>query len=1036
MRIRKKYISYMILLGAAASMLSGCGNKTAGENGDLNGSGYLPEAPALEQFDAGMSKAHFISAPDKENPENQSESADGNEAIIDENDIRDYEVSFSMNVQNTSACVVLGDKTGEYGELVLCEIYDNEGTDLDADGNVDGAIFSLQRFEDGIIDESFESRKAVFSSSPEHDYEVMFSVSGKELSATVNGADLGTWEIPGFSLGCVGTYKSRGIATAAVDNLLVKADGEVIFMDDFDGNFVNHLYDYNYSSQAKSAFSPYSIKTREENDNKSLMLYSGFVLSETEADSAPLFRKEFECDPKELDSAYLYMTALGSFDAYINGKRISADYFSPGKMIYDQYLEYVSYDVTDFITDNNTLDIALFHGFFDRGSGYPEVAKRWGKGAAVKGELVLVYKNGETKIIPTDESFKVYTDTRYRFDDIYNGEIIDERFKFLSEEKWSAAKVDDVKDSFLKAEIVKKEISPMRAVNKLDCVSVTEPEAGHYVYDFGQNIAGTISFNLSDFVKGELQEGQVITFRYGEYLNDADMADDDGVPGTIWTENLFTARATDYYIVGNPESEAGDYIGKESSAESISFDHTYHGFRYLEITGLSKKIEPQNIKAIVLATDIAEVGDFSCSSDIINRFYANSKNSMVSNFMDVPTDCSQRDERLGWSGDAHAASLFGLYQYDIKDFYENYLKLLRLQQGDDGSIADVVPFKEPFGGHNCWGDAAVIMTWNMYLQYGDVKFLEDNYDSLCKWVDYLVETSDDFLRKSNGYGDHLAGQGTVEELSDTAYCANSARLVSKMATVLKKDSDAAKYSDIADKFKDRWQKEYIREDGAVDVGILYSDVESDTAYSLGIMFDLFPENLADGARERLKLLADYSGYSFYPGYSGMSSFLPALGAGGNYETAVRVLENSQPGGLAYPMIVKGLTTNPEDINAFKPYDAYGNPYEDGKYRIYGSLNHAAYACACSFLFTDILGIKTDENAPGFEHFYIEPAYNCGLEYASGSYESKFGMIKVGWNVTEKSVEGEVPAGTTCTLTLPSGEKIELSAGSFNRKWDF
>ena len=1054
MRIRNRVFFNAILLGMTIAVLNGCGNLKNGDgkNSGIDGNEHAADVPSLDLFDAGMSKAHFISAPSADS-ERESLHADSNSegngtdmlsADVVAAELYNYDVSYNLKVQNTSACVVLGSGAGEYGELMLCEIEDNENADFDADGTVDGASFTIKRFNDGVIDNLFETHRVTFESDDAHDYAVNLTISGKELAASVNGYELGTWEIPGFSLGCIGTYKYRATTVAYLDDFEVSANDEVLFADDFDGNFANRLYGYNYYNEAVSAFSPYHFRTINQNGSNCLVISSGFTLSETRADSAPIFRKEFECETKELQSAYLYMTALGSFDAYINGEKVSDDFFAPGKMVYDQNLEYCSYDVTEFISENNTLDIDLFHGFFDRGSGYPESAERWGKRNAVKGELVLVYKNGDTQVLPTDDSFRVSTESRYRFDDIYNGEIIDDRYGFdvgagSNDKKaesglqsdtvifqgahWTDVAVDDVDEAFLYANISAKTTEPISVVETRDCVSVDEPVEGHFVYDFGQNIAGTISFNLSDFSEDEIKEGQVITFRFGELLNSDSMANTDGDIGTVWTENLFTARATDYYVCGQTGSGKG----------KIAFSHTYHGFRYVEITGLDKKIEPENIKALVLSTKLKETGDFTCSSDIINRLYSNSRYSMKNNLMDVPTDCAQRDERLGWSGDAQTISLFAMYQFGAKDFYEGYLKKLRLSQREDGAFPDVVPFVSRFGGNNCWGDAAVLITWNLYLQYGDRTAIEDNYEALCKWVDYLVATSDDFLRTSHGYGDHLSGQETDETLSDTAYCAHSARLVSKMAAVLGENEDASKYGDYADEFTKAWQKRFIREDGAVDVGILFSEYESETAYSLGIMFDLFPDDLKEAAKERLKLLADYSGYGFYPGYAGMVNFLPALAAGGNSETAVKILTNTAPGGIAYPLSM-GLTTNPEELGAFKNYDEYGNVYDNGKYRVSGSLNHAAYSSVCSFLFSDILGIKPDEKKPGYEHFYISPAYNCGLEYAQGSFESGRGMISVKWNAVEKYVEGEVPEGTTCSLTLANGESVELDSGAFHKTW--
>ncbi len=1029
MNFKGRVLEFSALICAACIIVTACGNNNGASNSVIGKENKeLSEIPQIDQYDTGMSQAHFISAPalsylgeasdeNMEGADNAASSIDKSIASTDDYDsnarntkITEYEVSYNLSIPGTDASFVLGDARGEYGELILCEIAERG----------EEASFTVKRFAEGIYDNTFGDASVTFQGNEAHDYSVNIKISGKELSAQVNGEDLGSFEIPEIALGCVGVYKIRATSFAYIDDICVRKGKEVLFEDDFDGSFKNGFYEYQYANEAVSAFSPYYIITEEKNGSKSLRLSSGFVLSETEADTAPDFRREFACDKKKLNKAYLYMTALGSFDVAINGKAVQDSFFDPGKMVFDTYIDYVSYDVTDLIEKENTMDISLFHGFFNRGNGYPESTCRWGDGFGVKGELVLVYKDGTTEIIPTDEKFKVNRNTRYRFNDVYHGEIIDDRYA-ASEAVWEDVLVDDVDPMFINAKLGEKSIEPIRAIETLEPISVTEPVPGHFVYDFGKNIAGTISFNLKN-LKEELKEGQVVTFRYGEILNSEQMVNSDAEVGTVWRLNLMTARATDYYVC----ADEGKDIEK-------TFSHTYHGFRYVEITGVPSQIPTEDIRALALSTDMHETGSFTCSSDIINQFYSNSKNSMRNNLMDNPTDCPQRDERLGWSGDAQITSLFAMYQFDSKAFYENYLTQMRLQQDEDSAFMDVAPYNSKFGGHNCWGDAPVAIMWNHYLQYGDRTVLEDNYDALCKWVDYLVNTSDDYLRRSEGYGDHISRQSVDEALTDTAWCARSAQLVSRMADILGKEADAAKYRDHAEAFKKKWQETYLREDWSVGAGIINTENETETAYSIGIMFDLFPEDMMGAAKERLKILAEFGGYEFYPGYSGLAYFLPALSSGGYSDTAIKVLENMQPGGIAHPLAM-GLTTNPEEAYAFVYSDESGNPYEGGKYRVDGSLDHAAYSAVCSFLFSDILGIKADENAPGYEHFCIVPAYSCGLEFANGSYDSRFGTISVSWNITDKTVQGEVPAGTACTLTLPDGSKEELSEGAFSMTW--
>ncbi len=1004
-------------------LASGCGNQDKQAKEIQENTRIIP---AIDEYDPGMSRAHFLSynvnskkednidtQEDKDifaNAKSPSESdiqvnKDSQDQEVSlESDSSTFDASCRMLLDGNEAYLVLGDEEGEYGRLILCGI--SSWADEDK--------FVIRSFSNGKEDNNYEREIPLSSASDGTGvFDITLHIDGNKLFPTINNEELETVEIPQISLGCVGTYKNRGMDEAYMDDILVKTGDEILFAEDFDGNFANNLYEYNYAKQPESAFSPYYYKTTYDTKGKSLVVSSGFLLSETRKEAAPVFKREFDIDGKKVESAYLYLTALGSVDAIINGEKVSDYFFDPGRMVYDDYLNYVSYDVTEMIGKKNEIKLYLFHGFFDRGVGYPEVASPWGDELAVKGELVVNYKDGTRDIYPTDEEFKATDNTRYRFDDIYQGEIIDDRYDDALVKEWTVPLIDAVDESFLTLQICKKEYEPVAPIGEIDCIAVTEPVAGHFVYDFGENLAGTIKVDLSKLTE-KPEEGTIVTFRYGELLNSSEMVNADDAEGTVWTRNLFTARSTDYYV-----------FGKEKESE-LSFSHTYHGFRYLEVTGLSETIPEDAIKAIPISSKMQVTGEFSCSDEVINKLYANSVRSLRTNMIDIPTDCCQRDERLGWTGDAQAVSAFALYQLDAKEFYRNFLKQLRTQQLENGEISDLTPTQNPFGGHSCWGDAMVTIPWNMYLQYGDIDILKENIDAACRWVDYLVDISDDYIVSSGGYGDHLSNQTTDGNLSDTAWSAHSAMLVSKMCKALGDEEGAEKYNNIFNAFKEKWQETYIRPDASVDAGILEADAESETAYSLGIAFELFPEDMMEAASTRLDILSQYGGYLFYPGYSGMVFYLPALADYGHGQSAIQVMTNTAPGGLAHPLSM-GLTTNPEEITAFRYQD-------DGRYYVTGSLNHAAYSSTCVFCYTHILGIRPDEDKPGYEHFYIVPSMLEALDYAEGSFNSAAGLISVKWNRAERTIECGVPENSTCTLVLPDGTTKELQGGESKVTW--
>ncbi len=984
---------------------------------DNNANEITNNIPLLDEYDYGMSKADFITAP---------------KVVYDSSENTQYVASYNMTVENTEADFVLGDENGEYGQLILCGI--SEGADEDR--------FILKVFEDGKeVSFSDYHQEIPFTNSEDHVFDVSLEVQHADkdqgqyslLKVNINGEDIGSLNIPTFSLGCVGSYKTRGTTKAYIDDILVMDGDNILFEEDFDGNYINNLYEYDYDPDQgpSSAFSPNYIKTTSISEDNSMIVSSGFVLSDTRKDSTPVFKKNFDIADKDIKSAYVYMTALGSFDIELNGRKVSDYFFEPGKMVYNKYLNYVSYDITDKITENNEILIYLFHGFYDRGVGYPEAMNSWGQNLALKGEVVINYADGTTDIIPTDDSFLVSRDSRYRSNDVYQGEIIDDRYDLTEDAKWDKAIIagsDLIGDSILNAEIRHKENESIAATKEVSPVNISQPYEECYVYDFGVNIAGTLELYLDEEILSEYNEGHVITVRYGELLNSDDMVNSDGIEGTVWTQNLLTAKNTDQYIVGDIEQYS------ESSKE-ICFSHTYHGFRYVEITGLSKELSLDSIKAISLSSDMEVTGEFESDNEIVNRFFQNSSSSLTANMMDVPTDCPQRDERLSWTGDAQVVSAFAMYMYNADAFYKNYLLALRSQQGENGFMDDVAITKsQGFGGHSCWGDALVAIMWNHYLQYADTKVLEDNIDAACLWVDYLESISEDYLVCTDGYGDHCSQQGTDMTLSDTAWSAHSARLVSKMCQKLGYEERADKYSKLADNFKAKWQETYIRSDYSVEAGIIYSEYESETAYALGIEFDLFPEEMMADAAARLKVLTEYGGYRFYPGYSGMEFYLMALCDYGYVDTAINVLSCTELGGLAYPLSM-GLVSNPEELNCFRYEDASGVPYGDGKYIVSGSLNHMAYSSVCEVYFKNLLGIKADENAPGYEHFFLKPCVSESLGQVSGLYRCRFGDIKVSWNCSDHMLTCSIPENTTCTLTLPDGSTTELTAGDYEYTWN-
>lgn len=949
-------------------------------------------------------EAHWISVGDY----------DRNISTVQEETV--YSIQYTMEIRDTSVCFVFGAESGRYGSMTLCELQ-NQGEDTlftvkdmsELNSNVEFPSASLERAEDGI-------------------YQVDLQVLDHQMKVAVNGCEVGIFTIHGASLGAIGYYKSRGTQYAWLDDIVVT---------DEEGNV---CYEENFE-QEDTIFAPYHIVIEDGR----CKVGSGLMLSGAMEDPAPVFSRKFKLENKEINHARLYLTALGNFEVFMDGQEVSEDFLDPGKLAYNQYLSYVTYDVTDklvgteFSDDSHVWTMTLFHGWYDRGVGYPEIYSPWGDTNALRGALVITYSDGTKQVIGTDEEFMVTLDGPIRENDVYQGEFYDascdpcgtkknqtdtvEKEELVDtagrgpaivqpeedekETAWSQAAVDQVDSRYYDLPYVGKYNEPITCIQELRPISVSEPVSGTYVYDFGQNFAGVCRITMN------AKAGDLVTLRYGEALNSDTLRNKDDVVGTIWTENLLTADATDYYLA----------IDGEQTYQPVS---VYHGFRYLQITGLEEAPSLDQVTGIVLSSDLDLSGEFECSDEAVNQYWSNTVWSQKSNFLDNPTDCAQRDECHGWAGDAQIFSGMACYNSNSDLFYRKYLKELCSLQSDDGAFPDMAPRnfgtgwdgRGGAGGNNCWGDAAVVIAWNLYTQYGDVAVLQEYYDALCKWIDYLEAHSENGLRtEENGYGDHFSVESTPKGLTDTAWSAHSADLISKISTVLGKTDEAIHYQQVFEQFRDAWLREYVSEDGVIEC-------YSQTAYALGLAFDLFPETMRQMAAECLLNNVTFNQYEFHAGYAGLGYVLPALSEAGYSDAAYEMLCNTGERSLLYP-VIQGATTTPEYLSAYQEMN--------GELVLDGSLNHYAYGAPAQWLYTNVLGIRSDKENPGFKHFSIRPEVTDRWSYAKGAYESMYGRIEVSWEHEEDgySYHIRIPANTTATVELPGMESMELGSGEYD-----
>ncbi|MHC4145939.1 MAG: family 78 glycoside hydrolase catalytic domain, partial [Planctomycetota bacterium] len=526
----------------------------------------------------------------------------------------------------------------------------------------------------------------------------------------------------------------------------------------------------------------------------------------------PYLRKTFFVN-KPVKRATVYASALGLYELHINGKRVGQDYFTPGWTDYNTRVYYQTYDVTDLIAKSgNAIGAILADGWYAGYLGFGKKREHYGDKPRVSAQLEIEYTDGDRQTIVTDKSWKAAYGPLLE-SDFLMGEIYDSRREspgwatyLFNDSAWDAVVVADRIEGRIQSypgETVRKilEIKPKK---------LTEPKKGEYVFDMGQNFAGWVRLRI----KGAA--GTRVVLRFAEMLNP---------DGTIYTTNLREARCTDTYILRG----GGEEIWEPR--------FTFHGFQYVEITGYPGKPSLNTITGVVLHSDTALAGSFECSNPMVNQLYSNIVWSQRGNFIEIPTDCPQRDERLGWTGDAQIFIRAATYNMDVSAFFTKWLVDLEDAQTEEGAFPDVAPHKVAMGsGVPAWGDAGVICPWTIYQVYGDKRVLDVHYESMKKWIAYLKKNSKDLLRPAYGYGDWVSiASNTPKDVIATAYFAYSTRLVSKAAAVLGKHAEAREYEELFKRIKEAFNKAYVSEDVRVKG-------ETQTCYLLALYFDLLADD--------------------------------------------------------------------------------------------------------------------------------------------------------------------------------------------------
>ncbi|WP_430972810.1 family 78 glycoside hydrolase catalytic domain [Sunxiuqinia rutila] len=717
---------------------------------------------------------------------------------------------------------------------------------------------------------------------------------------------------------------------------------------------------------------------------------------------SPLFRKEFTSD-KKLVQALAFITAKGVYEAEINGQKVGDLCLAPGWTSYNKRLQYQTYDVTDLINEgNNAVGVTLGNGWYRGNIGFEGKVDAYGDELALLFQLELTYDDGSTAVVLSDGSWKSSTGPIV-YSEIYHGETYDAR---LEQKGWSEAGFNDsgwsnveVKN-YSKTILVTTENEPIRKQEIFHPVEILETPEGDQVIDFGQNVVGWVQLKVAG------KAGDKITITHTEVL-DKD--------GNFYTESLRSARQQNTFIL------------KGEGLEEFEPHFTWQGFRYIKVEGYPGELKPENFTATALYSDMELTGSFECSDDLVNQLQHNIQWGQRGNFLDVPTDCPQRDERLGWTGDAQAFARTASFNFRVHSFFDKWLKDVAADQYANGGVPYVVPDvlnnKQVSPG---WADVATIAPWTMYLAYGDKELLETQYASMKAWVDYIKHVSHkDLWRPKHSFGDWLfyrpfddnSGMSAVTDKSliAQAFYAHSTQLLIQAAQVLGKQDDVKVYQDLLAQIKHAFTQEYMTPKGKLVSG-------TQTAYVLALHFDLLPEELRDQAAKRLVDNIRLYNTHLTTGFLGTPYLCHVLSRFGYTDVAYELLMQKTYPSWLYP-VTMGATTIWERWDGIKPDGTFQTPGMN-------SFNHYAYGAIGDWLYRVVAGIDTEVDQPGYKAIRIQPQLGEPLTYAKAELKTYYGTVVSGWEkgVDKVTLQVSVPVNTKAIVAIPASDAAAITEG--------
>ena len=725
----------------------------------------------------------------------------------------------------------------------------------------------------------------------------------------------------------------------------------------------------------------------------------------TGADNLHYLRKTFALT-KPVAKARLYVTALGLYQMHLNTQRVGDVVFAPEWTDYSKRIRYQVYDVTAMLRKGDNVVAGLvgdgwYSGHIGLG-GY----KHYGKIPALLAQLEVTYADGSMEQVVTDDTWKAAA-SPILSSDFMKGETYDARLEVkgwnalgIDDSAWMSANVRDekpphrldgkltepkdnaAKDAEAAApRVLESQVTePVRKICEIPAKAITEPTHACWTFDFGQNMVGYVRLKVS------APAGTKLTLRYAEVLNP---------DGTLYVKNLRSATSIDTYIC------------KGGGVETFVPHFTFHGFRYVELTGLAAKPALDALTGIVISSDTPRAGEFACSDPRVNQLYSNIRWGQRGNYLSIPTDCPQRDERLGWMGDAQVFVRTATYNSDVAAFFSKWLVDVDDAQRN-GAFTDISPGTGCGDGTPAWADAGVICPWTIYHVYGDTNLLEQHYPAMVRWIEWCRTHSIDLLRtkdRGGDYGDWLAiGADTPKDLIGTAYFAYSTGLVAQAAKALGKTDDAAKYEQLFQDIKAAFNRKYVAADGRIQGN-------TQCCYVMALKFGLLSDEMRAKAVEYLVEDITAKGNHLSTGFVGVSYLLPVLTQAGKLDTVFKLfLQDTFPSWLF--SVKQGATTIWERWDGWTPEKGFQDPGMN-------SFNHYSLGSCGEWMFASLAGIDTD--GPGFKKLLIRPTPGPGIAWVKASYDSIGGNIATAWKADGDSfsLNVTIPPNTTATVWVPA-----------------